>query len=307
MIPDLPFSSRNVSGANQPATSLSDLNLKPGQTVNARVVDVMPNGRAELVLGGQKIIISSELPMKPGMDISLTAVRGQNGIILKADGFQPGSATSPTAGSTWVAVDSKKSMLSFPLETNGVDSGKIFDTGKPSGTIPSSFLISRIFQGLSELGQTQEPLLNNILMGLSLKSGQRDDQFLPKILKDMGLSFENKLARGLGEAPDSKASDHLFQQEAGKDLKAAVLSLLHATEQGTKAETLKHIAQTLDNLGQLNAGTREAGGTQDGTRFLLPFPVWTENGFDFGQLLVEVGNGQSKGGGKKDGQHIVFY
>ena len=237
MIPDLPFSSRNVSVTNQSATSLSDLNLKPGQTVNARVVDVMPNGRAELILGGQKIIISSELPMKPGMEMSLTAVRGQNGIVLKADGFQPGSPAGPTAGSTWAGVDAKNSVLSFPLETNGADAGKIFDAGKPSGTIPSSFLISRIFQGLSELGQTKEPLLNNILMGLSLKSGQRDDQFLPKILQDMGLRFENKLAQGLGEAPDSKARDHIFQQEAGKDIKAAVLSLLHATKQGAKAET----------------------------------------------------------------------
>ncbi len=256
------------------AAVLAEFDMTPGRTVTAKVLDVVPRNRVQLVTGGKQLTVSTQLPFKPGMEISLTAAQTRDGIVLKPSASQalslPGDGAQPLPG-----------------------------TEKAFQTTPSSFIFSRIFQGLAELGQTREPVLNKILMGLALKSGQRDDQFLPRILEDVGLNFEKKLADGIEGGKGGKSVNPLMEQLADKDLKAAVLTLLGSEGQSEKAETLKHIIRTLDSFGQLNAKAGEGGQTQDGNRFLIPFPVWTEEGFDFGQLMVDVGSGQSKGAENK--------
>ena len=160
-----------------------------------------------------------------------------------------------------------------------------------------------MFQGLNALSQTREPLLNDILMGLSLKSDVRDDQFLPQIIKNMGLSFEKKLATGLEDASgkklDKKTVAHVIKQLAGQDLKAAALSLAGMESDPSKTTVLKNISDALDSFAQLNVKSGDSGQSQDGARFLLPFPVWREDGFDFGQLMVDTGNTGTANRGKK--------
>lgn len=162
-----------------------------------------------------------------------------------------------------------------------------------------SFSLVKIFQGLNALSQTREPVLNDILMGLSLKSDVRDDQFLPQIIKNMGLSFEKKLAAGLEDAPDKKTVAHVIKQLAGQDLKAASLSLAGMENDPSKTTALKHISDALDNFAQLNVKSGDSGQSQDGARFLLPFPVRREDGFDFGQLMVDTGKTGTANTGKK--------
>jgi hypothetical protein len=136
-------------------------------------------------------------------------------------------------------------------------------------------------------------------MGLSLKSDVRNDQFLPQIIKNMGLSFEKKLAAGFEDGPDKKTVAHVIKQLAGQDLKAAALSLAGMENDPGKATVLKHISDALDNFAQLNVKSGDGGQTQDGARFLLPFPVWREDGFDFGQLMVDTGKTGTANTGKK--------
>jgi hypothetical protein len=163
-------------------------------------------------------------------------------------------------------------------------------TGKPfHGTSFQSFSPTKIFQGLWALSQLREPALDDILMTLSLKSDVRDDQFLPKIIENMGLSFEKKLAGELGDAPDKKKVAHVIKQLASQDLKAASLSLAGIENDPAKGNELKHISDALDNFAQLNVKSGEVGHNQDGARFLLPFPVWREDGFDFGQIMLDMG------------------
>lgn len=162
-----------------------------------------------------------------------------------------------------------------------------------------SFSLVKIFQGLNALSQTREPVLNDILMGLSLKSDVRDDQFLPQIIKNMGLSFEKKLAAGLEDAPDKKTVAHVIKQLAGQDLKAASLSLAGMENDPNKTTVLKQISDALDNFAQLNVKSGDSGQSQDGARFLLPFPVRREDGFDFGQLMVDTGKTGTANTGKK--------
>jgi len=278
MIPSLHIASLKIIGNNQEKSKLSDiLNLKPGRIVDAKVLDVTAPNRVQLLVDGQKLTVSTQLPLTRGMDIPMKVVRFQDGIVLK-----PFTTPSSPAMNTGRPISSVPAILP--------DSTALHGTEKSLQTASfQSFSPAKIFQGLGALSQAREPLLNDILMGLSLKSDVRDDQFLHKIIENMGLSFEKKLANGFEDAPDKKTVAHVIKQMAGQDLKAASLSLAGMESDPNKAIVLKHISDALDNFAQLNVKSGDSGQSQDGIRFLLPFPVWREDGFDFGQLMVDMG------------------
>jgi hypothetical protein len=246
-------------------------------------------------VNGQKLTVSSQLPLTQGMDIFMKVVRSRDGIVLMPVPTSSASKSIDTAGT---AVNTGRRM---PLVPAGLP-----DSNSPPGPEKSSQKNAfqsvspvKIFQGLNALSQTREPILNDILMGLSLKSDVRNDQFLPQIIKNMGLSFEKKLAAGFEDGPDKKTVAHVIKQLAGKDLKAAALSLAGMENDPGKATVLKHISDALDNFAQLNVKSGDGGQTQDGARFLLPFPVWREDGFDFGQLMIDMGKAGSANTEKK--------
>ncbi|WP_462267890.1 flagellar hook-length control protein FliK [Desulfobacter sp.] len=296
MIPNRPLTSLKITGDNLKQTELSDImNLKPGRIVNAKVLDVTSENRIQLLVNGQKLTVSSQLPLTRGMDISMKVVRSRDGIALMPAPTSSASKSIDTAGT---AVNTGRRMPSVPAG--------LPDSNSPPGPEKSSQKNAfqsvspvKIFQGLNALSRTREPILNDILMGLSLKSDVRNDQFLPQIIKNMGLSFEKKLVAGFEDGPDKKTVAHGIKQLAGKDLKAAALSLAGMENDPGKATVLKHISDALDNFAQLNVKSGDGGQTQDGARFLLPFPVWRENGFDFGQLMVDTGKTGTANTGKK--------
>jgi hypothetical protein len=296
MIPNRPLTSLKITDDNPKQTELSDImNLKPGRIVNAKVLDVTSENRIQLLVNGQKLTVSSQLPLTQGMDIFMKVVRSRDGIVLMPVPTSSASKSIDTAGT---AVNTGRRM---PLVPAGLP-----DSNSPPGPEKSSQKNAfqsvspvKIFQGLNALSQTREPILNDILMGLSLKSDVRNDQFLPQIIKNMGLSFEKKLAAGFEDGPDKKTVAHVIKQLAGKDLKAAALSLAGMENDPGKATVLKHISDALDNFAQLNVKSGDGGQTQDGARFLLPFPVWREDGFDFGQLMIDMGKAGSANTEKK--------
>lgn len=287
MIPSLPLTSLKITGGNLEQSELSNImNLKPGRIVNAKVLDVTSQNRIQLLVDGQKLTVSTQLPLARGMEIPMKVVRSQDGIVLKPVSTSSAPVSTETAGPT--------------LKIGRPDSNSLSGTEKSFQTNAfQSFSLVKMFQGLNALSQTQEPILNDILMGLSLKSDVRDDQFLPQIIKNMGLSFEKKLAAGLEDAPDKKTVAHVIKQLAGQDLKAASLSLAGMESDPSKTTVLKHISDALDNFAQLNVKSGDGAQSQDGARFLLPFPVWREDGFDFGQLMVDTGKTGTANTGKK--------
>lgn len=287
MIPSLPLTSLKITGGNLEQSELSNImNLKPGRIVNAKVLDVTSQNRIQLLVDGQKLTVSTQLPLARGMEIPMKVVRSQDGIVLKPVSTSSAPVSTETAGPT--------------LKIGRPDSNSLSGTEKSFQTNAfQSFSLVKMFQGLNALSQTQEPILNDILMGLSLKSDVRDDQFLPQIIKNMGLSFEKKLAAGLEDAPDKKTVAHVIKQLADQDLKAASLSLAGMESDPSKTTVLKHISDALDNFAQLNVKSGDGAQSQDGARFLLPFPVWREDGFDFGQLMVDTGKTGTANTGKK--------
>ena len=240
---------------------------------------------------GQKLTVSTQLSLARGMDIPMKVVRSQDGIVLKphpnTPETAPGKPTGP-AGNIGRPISDVPGSPPLPAHE------------KPfQGNAFQSFSPAKIFLGLGALSQFREPLLNDILMTLSLKSDVPDDQFLPKIIENMGLSFEKKLAAGLGNTQDKKKDAHEIKQLAGQDLKAAVLSLAGMENDPVKGTELKHIADALDNFAQLNVKSGDGGQNQDGARLLLPFPVWREDGFDFGQIMLDMGETGSANTEKK--------
>ncbi|WP_321494526.1 flagellar hook-length control protein FliK [uncultured Desulfobacter sp.] len=291
-VPSSPFSSSlSLSSAKTDATlkilpgtqkysALPAPGITPGQTVDAKVLDVTPQNRVQLLVGAQKLTVSTQLTLTPGTDIPMKVVRSQDGIALKPVPMSTGSAPP--------AVNTERPTPSLPSIIP--DSPPLSGTEKPfSAPSFQSVSLANIFQGLDALRQIREPLLNDILMGLSLKSDVRDDQFLPKIIENMGLLFEKKLASAIKDTRDKKTVAHMINQMADQDVKAASLSLSGRENDPGKASIFKHIADALENFAQLNVKSGESEHPQDGARFLLPFPVWTENGFNFGQLMVDLG------------------
>ncbi|HKL82370.1 MAG TPA: flagellar hook-length control protein FliK, partial [Desulfobacter sp.] len=210
----------------------------------------------------------------------------------------PTSSAPKSIDTAGTAVNTGRPMSSLPAALPDSNSPPGPEKSSQNNTF-QSFSPVKIFQGLNALTQTREPILNDILMGLSLKSDVRNDQFLPQIIKNMGLSFEKKLAAGLEDGPDKKTVAHVIKQLAGQDLKAAALSLAGMENDPGKTTVLKHISDALDNFAQLNVKSGDGGQSQDGARFLLPFPVWREDGFDFGQLMVDTGKAGTANTGKK--------
>ena len=287
----------------QTSSALLESSIKTGQIVEAKVLHVTSQNRVQLIVGGQKLTVSTQLPLARGMDIPMKVVHSQAGIVLKPVSAPSAPVSTDPAGTGINSTKGPAVNTGKPMSSASValpDSNPLPGTEKsfqPSAF--QSFSLSKIFQGLSALSQTREPVLNDLLMGLSLKSDIRDDQFLPKIIENMGLSFEKKLAAGLEDVSDKKTVAHVIKQLADQDLKAVSLSLSTTESHPGKASVLKHIADALDNVAQLNVKSGDSGQNQEGARFLLPFPVWREDGFDFGQLMVDMGKAGTANSEKK--------
>lgn len=269
----------------QHTSALLESGIKPGSTVDAKVVDVTAQNRVQLLVEGQKLTVSTQLSLARGMDIPMKVARSQNGVVLKPIPNLAATASAKTAGP---AANIGRPISDVPGTVPGPP--PLPAQEKPfQGNAFHSFSPAKVFLGLGALSQFREPVLNDILMTLALKSDVRDDQFLPKIIENMGLSFEKKLAAGLGNDPDKKKIVHEIKQLASQDLKAAALSLAGTESDPVKGTALKHISDALDNFAQLNLKSGDGGQNQDGARFLLPFPVWREDGFDFGQIMLDMG------------------
>lgn len=260
MIPGQQISSLNLLPVENKGAALSLLNLKPGQIVNAKVLDVLPQGRVLLALAGLKVTVLTDLALTADTRLALEVTRAGDSISLKPILPLPLSQAAPVG---------------------------------PNPTDSPAFFFSQIAKALPELGTTQDPILKDILLSLSLKSGTPDENFLPRLIENIGMTLEKKMGV-LGPPGDKKNIQPIMDALVKHDLKAAVLSLLSSKGDGA-AETFKGISNALESFQQINS---QPGDTH---RFLLPFPILGPEQFEFGQLLVDVG--KKKEG--KEGNKVI--
>ncbi len=161
MIPGQQISSLNLLPVENKGTALSLLNLKPGQIVNAKVLDLLPQGRVLLALAGLKVTVLTDLPLTPDTRLALEVTRAGDSISLKPIVPLPSSLAAPVG---------------------------------PTPTDSPAFFFSQIAKALPELGTTQDPILRDILLSLSLKSETPDKNFLPRLIENIGMTLERKMS-----------------------------------------------------------------------------------------------------------------
>lgn len=138
-----------------------------------------------------------------------------------------------------------------------------------------------------------------LLHELALKSDKTDPAFLPRLMQKNGMALENKFAKLFADhqtLPEIKlALENLLKQ----DLKGTILKDILAL-QVTGSDSAKSVSgfiETIESFQLLNHGNSDSG------RFLLPFPVFSDGSFQFGQLLIDTGEKASKEG--KDSENLV--
>lgn len=256
----------------QDGVSLRSLqNLKPGQLVRAKVLTMLSDTRAQLLIGGQKLAADTGVPLTPGQELQLKLIQEKGRISFKLIQSPPPQPNSASQGATTQSTGA----LSLARVAGGLLS-------------------------LEKLGQEPGPVLGAILKNLALKSGERDEGFLPRLLQNSGLMLEKKIAT-LVLSTDGTKPDAGMQKLAGQDLKAALLQLLsgESPEQtdpaGSKTGSrslARAVVSALENFQTLNTQP------SDTQRFVLPFPVLAGDQFHFGQLFLDTG----KRGEEKEGE-----
>ncbi len=240
--------------------------VKTGQLIRARILELLPQGSARLMVAGQQVVAKTDLPLTPGTDLLLEVGREKGGLFFKP--VSKGSGVQPQS-------------QSLPLSPG---------SGNPASL---AGLLSRINDHLPELGKLKDPSVRGILHTLALKSGTRDNQILPRLLENLGLSLEKKIGT-LVSAPEKNTAGPAIALLAKQDLKAAILHLLSTETQEPGAKPLRGISSALESLQQLNTQTGES------SRFLLPFPVLAGEFFEFGHLFVNTGEKGTKGKEKEN-------
>lgn len=162
--------------------------------------------------------------------------------------------------------------------------------------------LARFFPGSEsavDIERIPFPRVRSLIHDIALKSGKADPLFLPRLIEKSGLTWENKLA-GLmsGKSPPADLKQVLADLILN-DIKGSLDQGLRmgVTDNPEGVKTAASLFETLEHFQLLNHQSSESG------RFLLPFPVFSEAGFRFGQLLIDAG--PPSGSGETTGDRLV--
>lgn len=258
-------------------------NLKPlvkDETVAAKVLRVVSNRRALLMINGQKVYAKTFLPLQAGQNLLLQVEQTGAQPVLKFVGLPeeaPGSNPRIPVGSfakarPYVILSQLLAGLKPSLETGGRE--------------------------LSE----RLAALDRLASSMSLKSEIPVDGFLQRLMSGSGLQWESKLAKALlhGSIPSPADLDALV---AG-DLKALTLRLLSGGDTLSEAlsEQLKGVLSGIEQHQLLNQHLIDSAG-----KCLLPIPVMWPSALKFGRLLLDLGNKKAGGGRENQVVAVSFF
>lgn len=162
--------------------------------------------------------------------------------------------------------------------------------GKISSLI-SSLSKNDTFPDISEKTSAR---IGELLSSLSLKSGKPDIDFLPRLIENSGLMFEKKISRILTTDMSGSKVKSALNQMAEQDLKPVLMQELLSAGPD-RSQLMRGVAvfsDMLENLQLLNHQQSDSG------RYILPFPIFGESAFRFGQLLIDTGEQHKKKDGK---------
>ena len=245
----------------QSGQPLSLPDLKENQILEAKVLARLGPGQAKLLVNGQEVVVKTHVLLNPGEDIRLTVAEAKESIVLKLAG--------PVKSGGAVAL---APLLKF--FSNQTRFREIFRS------LPSS--------------------LSSVLEETALKSGKRDEGFLPRMMTTGGLLWEKKLSsffKTLGADPLDRNFETLLKQDA----KGMALKLSGLEGKDLASGPASTFLETLENIQILNTQTSESG------RYLLPFPILEQAGFNFGQILFDLGGKKEENSrGEKKNIRVSF-
>jgi len=227
------------------------------QIVHAKVLDLLPQGNARLLINNRTVTAKTAMLLRPGEEIQLKVVEQKENVLLKLMG--------PVQKMTTSQVSS----------------------------------LIRFFPGndfITDVTRIHIPRVKDLLYDMALKSGKADKNFLPKLIEKSGMTWENKTAKliqGQASLPDLKQGlSNLLNQ----DVKALIQKelFLAGPDHPENLNMAASFSETLENFQLLNHQSAESG------RFLLPFPVFSENSFRFGQLFIDTGGKNRDNEGSTD-------
>jgi len=131
--------------------------------------------------------------------------------------------------------------------------------------------------------------LLGMLKSLALNHDKTDKDFLARLMDKSGLLFEKKvsvLLKNSSNIPPKNGILDLFKN----DIKGYVLNQLQApgTHNTASLKALVEYSSNMENIQILNSLSSETG------KYLIPFPVFANGSFSFGQLLLDLGFSNKK-------------
>ena len=151
------------------------------------------------------------------------------------------------------------------------------------------------FSALSSIGDTEGTAL---LKSFSLQSGKADHGILGRILDKSGMLFEKKMAAMFKDSGTFNR-EQVARAIVRNDLKGMALKFLGASGQKDTAEgkALADFSSAMEKFQLINSKTADSG------RYLIPFPVFSDDLFSFGNLFIDLGWDESEQ--KKDKDRVV--
>ena len=241
------------------------------QIVKAKVLQLMPNGKTLILINNHKIMAKTAMLLKPGEQIQLKVLSQKDVTVLK---------------------------LINPVQQ--------------MTTRQISSLVSLFVKNSSSLDITESKVLNikKLINEISLKSEKSDKLFLPRLIDKSGISLENKIANILSETKSELNTNTntkiniktILNNLLTQDVKGNILqTLLSSDSQNSpitaSMKTAASFLETMENFQLLNHQSSDSG------RFLLPFPIFSDSAFSFGQLLIDTGDKNKTQ--NKDGEKLI--
>lgn len=258
MISKIHISSPEMVIQKEAGKALGKSIFKKGQVVTATVLQLLSSGKAKLLINGETLIAKTGLLLSPGEELTLKVVQQKGSVQLKLQ-------ESPEAVGTKQLV----SLIRFLSRNNA----------------------------LPDISGIKNPVVKDILRETALKSGKRDDSFLPRLIENNGMMWEKKMGSLVKPQGQDTLNMNLVQLQK-QDLKGALLNeLALAAPKGDSLEKTVAFLETLESFQLLNTQTSESG------RYLLPFPVFVGSDLSFGQLFIDTGD--KKQDKNKDGHRVI--
>lgn len=250
-------------------------NFIKGRILQAKVLDWSPEGNAQLLINGRKISARTPMMLKPGQEVELKVIQEKDAVILKV--------VSPVQKMSAPRISS---LINF-FSKNG---------------------------SITDITGSRLENVRDLLYDIALKSGETEKDFLPRLIEKSGLMWEKKVSTAFQTDKPANVMKVGLTQLLKNDLKAGILT--EATDPGTvdqgtgrgqgHTESAAYRAsgvsavflETLESFQLLNQNTSDSG------RFLLPFPVFSDNTFQFGQLLIDTGGKSSSRDKEKENRLI---